>query len=55
MRHPQSRRKVRKGEENMMFYYCPGARKVTGQKATLADRIRMRKARKIRERMWRVF
>ena len=38
-----------------MFYYCPGARKVAGQRVTIADRIRMRKARKMRERKWMVW
>lgn len=35
----------------MKFYYCPAAGKIRGQRITLADRIRMRKARKRRERM----
>ena len=38
-----------------MMYYCPGAGKIKGQRLTIADRIRMRKARKRRERMWMVF
>lgn len=38
-----------------MMYYVPGARKITGQRVTIADRLRMRKARKRRERMWMVF
>lgn len=33
----------------MTFYYCPGARKIRGQRLTIADRIRMRRARKRRE------
>lgn len=39
----------------MNFYYVPGAGRVHGQRITIADRIRMRKARKRRERMWMVF
>ena len=39
----------------MTTYYCPGSRKMHGQKVTLADRLRMRKARKRREREWRLF
>ena len=39
----------------MNFYYVPGARKIKGQRLTIADRIRMRRARKRRERMWMVF
>lgn len=39
----------------MNFYYCPGAGKIRGQRVTLADRIRMRRARKKRERMWLLF
>ena len=35
-----------------MMYYAPGAGKICGQRLTIADRIRMRKARKKRERMW---
>lgn len=31
-----------------MTYYVPGARKIRGQRITLADRWRMRKARKRR-------
>lgn len=34
----------------MRFYYVPGARKIKGQRLTIADRIRMRKARRKRER-----
>ena len=37
----------------MSFYYCPGAGKITGQRITLMDRIRMRKARNKRRREWR--
>ena len=39
----------------MIVYYVPGSRKISGQRITIADRIRMRKARKKRERMWRLF
>ena len=39
----------------MTTYYCPGSRKMHGQRVTLADRLRMRKARKRREREWRLF
>ena len=39
----------------MNVYYCPGANKIRGQRVTLADRLRMRKARKKKERMWRLF
>jgi hypothetical protein len=39
----------------MNCYYVPGSRKIRGQKITLADRWRMRKARIRRERMWRPF
>lgn len=39
----------------MNFYYCPGAGKIRGQRVTLADRIRMRRARKKKERMWLLF
>jgi hypothetical protein len=38
----------------MKSYYCPGSRKIRGQRVTIADRIRMRKARKKRERGWKV-
>lgn len=38
-----------------MYYYVPGARVIRGQRITIADRIRMRKARKRKERMWRLF
>ena len=33
-------------------YYCPGAQRISGQRITIADRIRMRKARSKREREW---
>ena len=39
----------------MSWYYCPGSRKIGGHKITIADRIRMRKARKRREKMWMPF
>lgn len=39
----------------MVFYYAPGSRKMSGQRVTVADRIRMRKARKRREKLWRLF
>ena len=39
----------------MNTYYVPGSRMIRGQKLTLADRMRMRKARKRREREWRLF
>lgn len=39
----------------MKFYYCPGARLIKGQRLTIADRIRMRKARKRRERKLMLF
>lgn len=39
----------------MGFYYCPQAGKIKGQRVTLADRIRMRKARKKRGKEWRLF
>lgn len=38
-----------------MFYYCPGAGKIRGQRVTIADRIRMRRARKARGKEWRLF
>lgn len=38
----------------MIFYYAPGSRKMHGQRVTFADRLRMRKARKKRERRWLV-
>ena len=38
-----------------MFYYVPGARKIHGQKITLADRFRMRKAMKRKGKEWRLF
>lgn len=37
-----------------MFYYCPCSRKMHGQSVTIADRIRMRKARKRRGKEWRL-
>ena len=37
-----------------MMYYAPGSRKIHGQKLTIADRIRMRKAMKKRRREWKV-
>lgn len=39
----------------MMFYYVPGAHRISGQKVTIADRIRMRKARKRKGKEWRLF
>lgn len=39
----------------MITYYCPGSGKIKGQRVTLADRIRMRKARRKRERRWNLF
>jgi len=39
----------------MSYYYCPQAGKIKGQRITLADRIRMRRARKKREREWKPF
>ena len=39
----------------MNCYYCPGARKIKGQRLSIADRIRMRRARKRRGREWRLF
>ena len=39
----------------MQTYYCPGSRKMHGQRVTIADRIRMRKARKRRGKEWRLF
>lgn len=39
----------------MTTYYCPGARKIRGQRITLADRIRMARARRRREKLWRPF
>ena len=38
----------------MNTYYCPGSRKIHGQRVTIADRIRMRKARKARGKEWRL-
>lgn len=39
----------------MTYYYCPGARRIHGQRLTIADRIRMRMARKRRGKEWRLF
>jgi hypothetical protein len=39
----------------MMFYYCPGSGRIRGQRVTIADRIRMRRARKARGKEWRLF
>ena len=39
----------------MTTYYCPGARKIAGQRITIADRFRMRRARKRRGKEWRLF
>ena len=39
----------------MNTYYCPGSRKIRGTRLTIADRIRMRKARKRREKQWKLF
>ena len=39
----------------MNAYYCPGAGKIRGQRVTIADRLRMRKARKRREKLWMPF
>lgn len=39
----------------MVFYYAPGSRKMSGQRITFADRLRMRKARKRREKLWRPY
>ena len=39
----------------MITYYCPGSGKIHGQRVTIADRIRMRKARKRRGKEWRLF
>ncbi len=36
-------------------YYCPGAKMIRGQRVTIADRIRMRKARKRRGKEWLLF
>lgn len=38
-----------------MWYYVPGSGKIRGQRITLADRIRMRKARKARGKEWKLF
>ena len=39
----------------MNTYYCPGSRMMHGQRVTLADRIRMRRARKRRGKEWMLF
>ena len=39
----------------MNYYYCPGANLIHGQRVTIADRVRMRKAMKKKERMWKLF
>ena len=39
----------------MTTYYCPGAGKIRGQRITIADRIRMRKARRARGKEWKLF
>lgn len=39
----------------MKTYYCPGSHMITGQRVTIADRIRMRKAWKKRGKEWRLF
>ena len=44
-----------KGGVMLSMYYCPGAGKIRGQKVTVADRLRMRKARKRREKVWKLF
>ena len=38
----------------MTFYYAPGSGRIKGQRVTIADRIRMRKARKRRRKEWKV-
>ena len=38
----------------MKTYYCLGARMIKGQRITIADRIRMRRARKRRGKEWRL-
>lgn len=38
-----------------MYYYCPGSRKIRGQRLTIADRIRMRRAQKRRRKEWLLF
>lgn len=38
-----------------MFYYAPGSGKMHGQRVTILDRLRMKKARKKRGREWRLF
>ena len=39
----------------MRFYYCPGSKVITGQRITIADRMRMRRAVKQKGREWRLF
>lgn len=39
----------------MTYYYSPGAHKIHGQRITIADRLRMRRARKRREKVWLLF
>ena len=39
----------------MGFYYCPGAGLIKGQRITIADRIRMRRAMKRKRKEWRLF
>ena len=39
----------------MTCYYAPGSGRINGQRVTIADRIRMRKARKRRGKEWRLF
>ena len=39
----------------MNTYYVPGSHKIHGQRMTIADRLRMRKARKARGKEWRLF
>lgn len=39
----------------MNTYYCPGSRMIKGQRVTLIDRWRMRKARKRRGKEWLLF
>ena len=39
----------------MKAYYCPGSHMIHGQRITIADRIRMRKAMKRKRKEWRLF
>lgn len=39
----------------MSWYYCPGAKKIRGQRVTIADRLRMRRARRRKDPMWMPF